>query len=207
MCIIYGLYNPNTKQLKYIGQTIHSIEHRLSRHYREAKTNKNNKKCNWIRKMLRLYNIVDIQVLQENAEWNVDEITWIEQAKLMGCNLVNGTNGEEGTLGLSPNDKTRQKMSLSAQKRYSNNKHPWIGRKHNKESLIKMSKVKIGKKLTEEHKKQISQGGKGKKKSICFCEKISKKQQKPILCITDNKIYDSIIAASKDLNIDNSRIG
>ena len=93
MCIIYGLYNPNTKQLKYIGQTIHSIEHRLSRHYREAKTNKNNKKCNWIRKMLRLYNIVDIQVLQENAEWNVDEITWIEQAKLMGCYLVNGTNG------------------------------------------------------------------------------------------------------------------
>ena len=205
-CKIYGLYNPRTSELRYIGQTIYNIELRLKRHYNDAKKHKN-KRTNWINKMLRLYGKVHIKLLQENAEWNIDEIIWIEQAKLMGCNLVNGTAGGEGMIGYQCSKATKSKMSKKAKNRYINNKHPWQGRKHSKKSKEKISMSKKGKKISNQHKKNISIATKGKNKSITFCKSISKIQQKPIICIETQIEYSSILHASQILHIDNSLIG
>lgn len=64
-----------------------------------------------------------------------------------------------------------------------------------------------GRKLSEEHKRNIGLGGKGKKKPESFRINATKRlkeynelQRKPVLCITTGKIYSSVNDAEKDTN-------
>jgi len=43
---IYVLCDPNTDEIRYIGQTKVSIKNRINRHYRESETGIKTKKCN-----------------------------------------------------------------------------------------------------------------------------------------------------------------
>jgi len=96
-CSVYGLYSSIDSEIRYVGQTILSVEARARQHIALALTKKKHthRDC-WIRKTIKSGADVRWVVLQSNAEWNKDEIAWIEKLTKSGSLLVNATMGGEG---------------------------------------------------------------------------------------------------------------
>jgi hypothetical protein len=101
--------------VRYIGQT-KNIKLRLYRHIYDAKKNgRRNKRCSWIKSLLNKNEKPIIEVIDEvyGRDWVFWEQYWISQFKTWGFNLVNGSDGGEGTYGRIVSDETKLKMSLS----------------------------------------------------------------------------------------------
>ena len=109
------------------------------------------------------------------------------------------------------------KISLLAKERYKDpTKNPMYGKHHSSDSLKLMSEIKkgknnpmYGKHLSDESKAKISNSNKGKtashkiwtdedrlNASIRFRE-IAKAWTRKVLCVEDNKTFDSVLEASK----------
>lgn len=116
MAYIYGLIDPISNQLRYVGYTAKTLEWRLETHWRERKRNLTHKN-NWIKSLWDEYkvkpNIICLEEVSE-TEWDEAENFWISYFNFIGSDLTNGTVGG-------------------------------LGRKK-------------GSKLSEEHKKKISEG-------------------------------------------------
>lgn len=82
--------------------------------------------------------------------------------------LCNHTNGGEGTSGYKLSDETKRKMSL-----FKIGKKFCLGKKHSKETRIKMSLSHKGKKHSKEHVKKVADTIRGKNRSEETKKKIS----------------------------------
>jgi hypothetical protein len=72
--------------------------------------------------------------------------------------------GNKNCVGRKASNETKEKLSKSHQ-----GLRPWrLGLEHSEESKIKMSLIKKGKTLSEEHKRKISNSMKGKKNTLGF---------------------------------------
>jgi|SRR5579872_999466 len=142
---IYTLVDPrDPENVRYVGKTkAERIKKRLIEHC-YAKNLKTNTHHNyWIKTLLKsgfkpTMNII-ASCKSEDAI-NITETQAIKQYRSWGYNLVNATDGGEGSVGYRPNKKTRVKISAS---------------------LIGNTRT-LGHKLSEEHKAKISAGNKGK---------------------------------------------
>lgn len=100
---IYGLVDPVSKEIRYVGKTVQSVENRLASHLSKAKTSK--KKTHvycWIKSLLTQNLKPDIVVLEEvdSKTWEESEKFFISYFKYIGADLTNNTEGgEAGTLG------------------------------------------------------------------------------------------------------------
>jgi group I intron endonuclease len=114
--IVYGLYDPRTSALRYIGKS-ESGESRLLRHLNPKTLNtEKTHKSNWIKSLIKLGLKPYLQVLYTASEFedlSKLEISFIAKHKASGDNLTNQTNGGEGMLGFSPTEETRKKISSS----------------------------------------------------------------------------------------------
>lgn len=148
-----------------------------------------------------------IEILYNNLSWEdaVDlEIFLIElygRRDLNEGNLVNLTNGGEGSLGRKMTKELKEKISL----KNKNNKYR-LGDKVSDDTKQKMSKSHTGKKLSKEHCLIISLIGKNNKGRVHTketCDKISKNHYccKKVIDTSTNIIYNSVKEASKALNI------
>ena len=143
---IYGLIDPMTDQLRYIGKSV-NVNRRYRRHITERFLH-DSYKDRWIRKLINENNqpeLLIIDKVQEN-EWKFWEQHYISYFKGIGCLLTNGTNGGDQP----PSTK---------------------GRRHKESSKLKMSRSKIGKTIpwlndgrlrTESHKQNLSKSLKGR---------------------------------------------
>ena len=108
--IIYTLSDPISKEVRYVGLTIRPLKQRFSQHYSRKC---NNHKCNWI-KSLRNKGLKpvmqELDVANSIKELNDLEIYWIEQFKQWGFNLVNLTQGGEGSFGYKHTKESLNKM-------------------------------------------------------------------------------------------------
>ena len=184
-CTIYALCDPITNKIRYIGQTTLNPLCRLTQHINNALgyKNKSHLYC-WIRKLNQNNQRPKVKILQENAEWNVDEITWIEQAKLMGIDLVNHTRGGNGIVGYKHTDEVKKKIGKASKgNKYAENT------KHSKETNEKRIESRKWYKHSKETKK-----------------KISEKHKKSVLCIETGNIYDSAREAEKEMGVCKSSI-
>lgn len=129
---IYTLSDPLTNEIRYIGQTITSLEKRLYFHISESRTKLNTYKLNWIRSLTKKGLEPKIDLL-DIGEWSEDEIYWIAQFKSWGFRLVNLTDGGDGTIGRVCTPKTKKLLS----------------------------KIMTGKKASEETKKKLSLAHRG----------------------------------------------
>lgn len=116
--LIYGLVDPTTNQLKYIGKSCYGLRrpmgHTTEGYLKREKTYK----ANWIRSLLQQAlkpRIIILQEFQDPDILNEAEIFWIRYFKEMGCKLTNATNGGGGSLGSKRffSIETRRKMSLA----------------------------------------------------------------------------------------------
>ena len=94
---IYKLIDPRNNSIRYIGLTSKTLDARLSKHLADAKTNKKTHKCNWIRSLISNDITPIIRLIEECSENESKEreIYWISYYGRE--NLVNGTNGGDGT--------------------------------------------------------------------------------------------------------------
>ena len=138
MIHIYGLVDPRTKEIRYIGKSMR-VKARFRDHLKDpAKTHK----ANWIKSLKKLNLIPTLVILEEiadNEDWISREIFWIKTAREKGWNLVNSTDGGDGVLNVSGEGKQRMLAT-------------WKGRKHKPETLIKLSKASKGRIKTAEQK-------------------------------------------------------
>lgn len=129
MVIIYTL-SDNKGDIRYVGKTKNETKKRLYAHIKECNTDRKSHKINWIKSLLNKGERPIINIVDEVPvnEWQFWEIYWIEQFRQWGFNLTNQTIGGNGGNGY----------------------------KHSSENKLKMRSSKLGTKLTDEHKKNIS---------------------------------------------------
>lgn len=115
--IIYGLVDPDTFEIRYVGKSTYGIA-RAKMHGQPAQLRKNVNlhKCNWIRK-LHKYN-KDYIILILHTDANADclgsiETDIIKDCRQAGHRLLNQTDGGEGTCGRIVSDQTRNKISAT----------------------------------------------------------------------------------------------
>jgi hypothetical protein len=162
---IYGLYDPESRELRYIGKTV-NLNNRLWYHLRDAKGGQRTHKAAWIRKLLRQGLEPIISPIWETTEegWQEDEKACIAQALSEGANLTNLTKGGDGIIGYSHSDETKEKIrkyNLDSGRIPPN----WKGRKQSPEHIAKRVETRRKNDTyahTAETKEKISANRKGK---------------------------------------------
>lgn len=128
--IIYGLIDPNTKELRYIGKTSNQKRRFITHHAPSSLVSKSHLH-NWIKSLLQ-NNQKSIMVVLETystfEELDIAEKQLIKYYRSIGCKLTNSTDGGPGAMGWIPTDETRMKISNAL-----------TGRKMPEEQKIKMS--------------------------------------------------------------------
>ena len=134
-CVVYGLYDPRTKAIRYIGQTVRSARQRLYGHLGDAKRHEHTHVARWIADLASVGLRPTVEVLERchSAEVLGDrERYWIALARERGESLTNITDGGDGGVpGWVPTEETRHK--------FKQRRNVWRGRKHTEESKRLMS--------------------------------------------------------------------
>ena len=159
---IYGLVDPESQQIRYIGKSIRPLQ-RLKDHMNEVS---NCHRSHWLQNLKARGLIPQLVILEEiRGEWPWQEAEryWIARAKALGWQLVNNTNGGDGVDGLPL--ETRQRMAKV-----------WLGRKHSQKTLQKLRETRKGRVASDETRKKMSLSMTGRK--ITWTAKIAEKNRK-----------------------------
>lgn len=105
---IYGLCLKGTTELRYVGYTYKNLQKRLTEHRYEKGAN--NEKIKWIRENSDNIEIIAIQIgIKTLSEAHKQEKHWIKFYRENGHNLLNKTDGGEGTNGYKHSKESIQK--------------------------------------------------------------------------------------------------
>lgn len=204
--IVYAAIN-SVSGKKYIGVTCKNLVSRISHHKDYAK--KSN--CHF-QNAIKKYGIDGFN-FYTLSKWENYQDALNEEIRVIS--LVkpeyNKTLGGQGMLGNYPSEETREKIGRSHK-----------GKKISDEAKAKMSKAKLGKSSsrkgiahTEESKKKMSDALKGKvpymagrrhteetlKKMSLSKIGIPSKNRKPVICLDDNIVFNSISSAKIFYNL------
>ena len=233
MHYVYGLFDPLTGKLRYIGCTTKSIKERLNHHLRDKQ--KNQHKVRWIAKLKRagLKPIAkQIDICDTIEEMKRSEIWWINYFTKKKCDLTNKTRGGDGVWGYKFSDE-QKKMISERTKLAMKNLSPEIKEKmrntnkgkpaHNRRKLIDhlgntYTSLTEAANILDVHESAIRYGLKNYRqvKNYSFkyyengdvrCRIYENRNSKPIRCIELNKEYMSVRNAARELKLDPGDIG
>lgn len=114
--VIYGLFDPRSGQLRYVGLHVGDIKKRLREHLSLARSGKKIYVYDWIRQVLRegLQPEIDfLEVCGSRQEMIEAEVWHIAYWRSLGCRLTNLTDGGEGCFGYRHSVEARRKMSAA----------------------------------------------------------------------------------------------
>lgn len=226
--IIYTLTDPTTEHIRYVGVTVCSLKKRFGEHLSKAiHRGRTHRDC-WIRSLLTNGHAPIIKEIDQATEmnWQEKERYWIAEYRKT-YQLVNHTNGGEGTPGMKWSAEFRRKYSAArkgvpyppGRKSAMLGKHhtleaiekirqAGIGRKLTKYQIEKMAAAKRGKRLSPEHIAKLVKWHTGKILTQEHRNKIaaSTKSRKPVICIETGVSYPSITATAKVLLVNEASI-
>ncbi len=161
---IYGLVDPESNEIRYIGKSIRPIE-RLQNHMNDKS------KCHrahWLQSLKSKGLKPELVIFEsisgsDDWSWQESEKYWIKRGKALGWPLTNNTDGGDGVVNLPA--ETREKMRKA-----------WLGRKHKPETLIKLSQASKGRVKTQEMRDAMSLKMKGR--VITWGDKVSEATKK-----------------------------
>lgn len=147
--IIYGLTDPTSGEIRYVGQSSQGIGRALQ-HGMESflKQSERTHKSRWIRKLQRAGLKYGVKVLEEVGsvdDLDIVECFWIAQLKGVGARLTNATKGGEGTRGYKHTEDWKRRAS-EAQK---GEKGFWFGKKKSYEMRLKCSRSHGGRAVVD----------------------------------------------------------
>jgi hypothetical protein len=158
MNYIYGLVDPRTGELRYVGISKVSANRRLKRHIKAARNGSTLPVHIWLRKLIAL-GVVPMAALIEEAGTRQREVFWIAHYRAAGAHLLNCTRGGDGLVNPSP--ETRQKMSEARRRNVASGDPrmragPPSGRALSPEHRAKVSAALKGKPKTEAHRRNAA---------------------------------------------------
>lgn len=181
MVFIYGLIDPFTHKVRYIGKTIRLKE----RFQNQCNEKVHTHRSHWIQSIIKRGKKpvqVVLQTLKDDEDWKSAEIRWIAVARKYGWNLVNCTDGGDGVTNISGEGKERMLKT-------------WKGRKHTIDALIKMSEAQKGKIKEEKSKDILSEKMKGRK--IEWRDKL----QKAVRKFDDGKLEEVLLDLKNGMKV------
>ena len=183
---IYTLADPDTGEVRYVGKTKNSLQHRLKQHIYETFRYKSYK-ASWIKGLLLNEKMPIIELLDEtNEDWQSLESYWIAQFKSWGFKLVNMTEGGDGNQNQVITQETKQKISQTLK-----------GTKRPQEVIDKISKSHKGKRLKKSTKEKLKQANLGKLQS----QDTKRKRYKAVLLVSEEgsiiERFESIMQAAE----------
>jgi len=111
---IYCLRDPRTDAVRYVGKANDPL-HRSRMHPVKAREGGGCHRATWLRELDRLGLRPILCILEEceRTGWQDRERWWIAHYRALGCDLVNTTDGGDGSEGHRPSQATRAKLSAS----------------------------------------------------------------------------------------------
>ena len=192
---IYGLCDPDTNELRYIGQTIQGFR-RIQEHYNQCqKRNKTTKQLSrskvWInslKKQNKIFKVIYLEYTDELFKLDELENFYITYFRFLGCILLNDLTGGK----------------FASKKHWSKENREMIS-KRTKEA---MNTPEIKEKCRQHAFKTVAGYNKGKKFSQEFKDKISKSQESKVQYIQDSNgnVHRGSRAAAKALGCTQSGI-
>jgi hypothetical protein len=202
---VYAHIRQDTNDVFYIGKGSHNRVRQTS-----------NRNLHWKRIVAKNNGFKSIIIADKLTEKEAltFEILLIKKARETSIPLCNMTNGGDGVSGY------RHTVEVcEAQRQRMLGKTVTKGKKHSDVAKLKMSRAKLGKKLSPEHVEKVAASRKGRKYSEAYCKAISEslkgrklsqehktKLCKPVICLTNNKEYPSVTAAAQELNLETTNI-
>jgi hypothetical protein len=110
---VYGLASSADGKIRYVGQTAGDLSVRHKGHLVSAKRFPQRHRSKWIKSVLADGELVTVFVIESDAVENEAEIRWISWYKRHGAQLVNGTDGGEGTCGHDVSKGAREKLRVA----------------------------------------------------------------------------------------------
>lgn len=118
--IIYGLTDPRTDHLRYIGKTKGTLHVRKLGHLNDVKRGSFYiPRHRWISDLLSNGLEPEIFEIETVEDWREAEQFWIGYFKSIGCDLLNATAGGDGLCAYRHSPDTRKKQAAAALARYS----------------------------------------------------------------------------------------
>jgi hypothetical protein len=113
--IIYGLKDPRTDEIRYVGWTIKTPERRLANHIWWARKRRSSHVHRGILCLLAEDVTPAIEVLESGSgdKWRAAEREWIFRLRAVGFRLTNIADGGEGKPGAKLSAETRAKLSAA----------------------------------------------------------------------------------------------
>jgi hypothetical protein len=188
---IYGLVDPRTDLIRYVGKTVTTPTYRLRQHINCAKRNRQrgvrlNHRDNWILSLIAAGTeptVVTLEEILPGEDWATSEIKWIAS---LSDHLTNEAAGGQGPHGIKRSEETRSKLSAARKLivgwHHSEETRKKIGdaqrgkprQAMSEESRRKISESTKGRPKTEEHRAKIGEGLKGRKLSEDSRQKVSR---------------------------------
>lgn len=128
----YGLFcacrtcRPATPgEIRYVGVTVNTIEHRLKAHLNESRTSSEKAKDRWIRKHgAENIRATLLETVEGEDELRASEVNWIRELGTFGTKRgLNMTLGGDGIWGLKMSEETRARLRARTAKQMAE-KHP-----------------------------------------------------------------------------------
>lgn len=157
MSVIYGLSDPETGEIRYVGYTAKAAERRLAAHIQEARKGKFDYRHKnwWIRSLLengQSPRVSILEVIQDGVAWQERESYWIKFLRDSGSRLCNHTSGGDGVR--DPDGSVKKRIGDALRGR----KLPPRSIEHRQN----ISRARKGKPKSQEHKDRISASQTGK---------------------------------------------
>ncbi len=112
--LIYGLCEPDTGALRYVGMTSRTLEWRVNAHMRPSQLCEQTHKACWLRSLVEKGLGPDFFVIEEHSSIQLAmeaERFWIQYFRGLGCDLANLTDGGEGMWGFKFSEESKRRMS------------------------------------------------------------------------------------------------
>jgi hypothetical protein len=153
--LIYGLLDPRTHELRYVGKSSNGLKRAHSHARAGTLNNKNNRtRCrNWVKSLVNQGLKPRVEILEECPPERAGafERFWIASVRATGAELLNHADGGEGAPGVEKTPECREKLRRAN----LGNRHS-LGHKHTKEVRERLSQIHKGTVLPGCVKQKIS---------------------------------------------------